>query len=142
MSGGIHLAGQLLGTPHTVVMAEGLSTRAILAGLRAGRSWIAESQGIDMSFTASSGGRSTGIGERLDTDGGVADVVLTVRHGVPHGVVGIHTDAGEMHRAVLPDVGSGVVRWRTRGDETSFVRVEVRHPHGAMAALTNPILLA
>ena len=37
----IHLAGQSLGTPHTVVMAEELSTRAILAGLRAGRSWIA-----------------------------------------------------------------------------------------------------
>ena len=137
----IHMADQLLGTPHTVVMAEELSTRAILTGLRAGRSWIAESPGIDLSFTASSGDRSAGIGERLDTAGEVVDVVLTARSGVPHGMVGFHTDAGEVHRAVLPDVGSGVVKWRTQADESSFVRVEVRHPHGAMAALTNPILL-
>ena len=136
----VHLAGQL-GTPHTVVMAEELSTQAILAGLRAGRSWIAESRGIDLSFTASSGDHSAGIGEHLDTAGEVADAVVTVRHGVPCGIVGIHTDAGEVHRRALSDTASGTVTWHTRAHESSFIRVEIRHPDGAMAALTNPIFL-
>ena len=141
-----HVAGQL-GTPCTVVMAEELSTRAILAGLRAGRSWIAESQSIDLSFTASSGDRSADIGEQLETAGEIADVVVTVRHGVASGIVSIYTDAGEVHRQALPETGSGVVSWRTRAAESSYVRVEIRHPDGpdgldgAMAALTNPIIL-
>lgn len=138
----VHLAGQL-GTPYTNVLAEDLSEQAILAGLRAGRSWITESHGIDLSFTASSGDdRSADIGERLDTAGEVVDVVVTVRQGVPHGIVSIHADAGEVHRDVLHDDGAGIVTWRTRADESSFLRVEMRHPDGVMAALTNPIIVA
>src|SRR6476660_9432272 len=59
-----HLAGQL-GTPHTVVSAEELGTDAVLAGIRAGRSWIAGSATIDLLVTASTGDRSAGVGERL-----------------------------------------------------------------------------
>ena len=136
-----HLADQL-GTPCTVVMAEELSTRAILAGLRAGRSWIAESQSIDVSFTATSGDRSAGIGGQLETAGEMADVVLTVRHGIASGIVSIHTDAGQVHSQALPTAGAGVVAWRTRAGESSYVRAEIRHPDGAMAALTNPIILS
>jgi len=40
-----HLAGQL-GTPHTVVRAEARTAEAIVAGLRAGHSWIAGSPGM------------------------------------------------------------------------------------------------
>jgi hypothetical protein len=138
----IHLADQQLGMPQTVVLAEEPSTRAILAGLRAGQSWIAESSDIDLSFIASSGDRSAGTGQRLDTNGEVADVVVSVRRGVPAGTVSIHTDLGEVHRQVLGVVGSGIVRWSIRADESSFVRAEVRHPNGAMAAITNPIIVA
>jgi len=35
----------------------------------------------------------------------------------------------------------GTVEWRTSRDESEFVRIEVRHPAGHMAALTNPIIL-
>ena len=34
-----------------------------------------------------------------------------------------------------------VVEWRTSADESAFVRIEVRHPGGHMAALTNPVIL-
>jgi hypothetical protein len=62
-----HLDGQI-GTPHTVVLAEHLSTSAILAGIRAGRSWIAESSAVDLSLTAVAAGLNAGIGEYLDTN--------------------------------------------------------------------------
>ncbi|WP_145908750.1 CehA/McbA family metallohydrolase [Kitasatospora viridis] len=134
-----HLDGQL-GIPQTVVFAEELSTRAVLAGIRAGRSWIAESAEVDVAFTARAGGRTAGVGERLATRGELVDVRAVVR-GVPSGTVSFHTDGGKVHRASLPGDGAGSVRWRTTAQDSAFVRIEVRAPDGQVAALTNPVIL-
>ncbi|TDC41571.1 CehA/McbA family metallohydrolase [Micromonospora sp. KC213] len=134
-----HLAGQL-GTPHTVVFAEELSTEAILAGVRAGRSWIAESAAVELAFAATAADRSAGVGERLESRG--EPVVVRVRvTGVPFGIVSLHTERGVAHRERLGADGSGVAQWRTAADESGLVRVEVRHPDGRMAALSNPITM-
>jgi hypothetical protein len=134
-----HLAGQL-GIPHTVVAAEAFHAQAILAGLRAGRSWIAESASVRLGFTVAAGGRRAGIGERIETDGGTAHVRARV-DGVPGGVVSFHTERGGAHRAALPPGGAATAAWSTSAAESGFVRVEVRHPDGRMAALSNPIVL-
>ena len=134
-----HLAGQL-GTPHTVVLADQLSTEAVLAGIRAGRSWIAGSAAIDLSLTVRAADRDAEIGERLATCGQPVLVEVEVR-GIPSGTVSFHTDRGKAHRTSLPGGGTGVVRWRTSAEESAFVRIEVRHPDGRMAALTNPVIL-
>ncbi|MFD5315816.1 CehA/McbA family metallohydrolase [Streptomyces sp. NPDC127098] len=134
-----HLAGQL-GTPHTVVLADELSTDAVLAGIRAGRSWVAESAAVELTLTVLAGDRRAGIGERLETRGEPALVRAAVR-GVPSGTVRFHTELGKAYHAALPGTGTGTVEWRTSARESAFVRVEVRHPHGHMAALSNPIIL-
>ncbi|MFD6755609.1 CehA/McbA family metallohydrolase [Micromonospora gifhornensis] len=134
-----HLAGQL-GTPHTVVDAEELSCDAVLAGVRAGRSWIAESAAVTLDVTATAAARTGGVGEHLATDGEPIAVRVQVC-GVPSGTITLHTEHGVVHRHSLPDHGAGVTQWRTSADETSFVRVEVRHPNRQMAALSNPIIL-
>jgi hypothetical protein len=134
-----HLADQI-GIPHTVVLAEELGTDAILAGIRAGRSWIAESAAVELSFTVRAGGRGAGIGERLETRDEPAVVRVDVG-GVPSGTVSFHTDRGKVHREPLSSGGRGAVRWRTDAEESAFVRVEVRHPGGHMAAVSNPIIL-
>ncbi|GAA1233783.1 hypothetical protein GCM10009665_25060 [Kitasatospora nipponensis] len=134
-----HLEGQI-GIPHTVVFAEELSTEAVLAGIRAGRSWIAESADVDVSFAAHAEGRVAGVGERLATHGGQVEVHAAVR-GVPAGTVSFHTDRGKVHRAPLPGDGAGAVQWDTTAESSAFVRIEVRHPNGHVAALTNPIIL-
>jgi hypothetical protein len=134
-----HLEDQIA-MPHTVVLAEELTTEAVLAGLRAGRSWIAESAAVELSFTVSAGDRSAGIGERLKTYGEPALARVDVR-GVPSGTVSFHTERGTVHRASLPGAGPGVVEWRTSAEESAFVRVEVRRPGGGAGALSNPILL-
>lgn len=82
-----------IGIPHTVVLAEDLSVDAILAGIRAGRSWIAESAAVELSLTVSAGGRSAGIGERLKAGDAPAEVRVDVR-GVPSGTVSFHTERG------------------------------------------------
>jgi len=135
-----HLEGQLA-IPHTVVRAEELTSAAILAGLRAGRSWIAESAAVELSLEVSAGDRGAGIGERLETGDEPAEVRVEVR-GVPGGTVSFHTDRGKAHREPVPAAGPGVVRWQTSAEESAFVRVEVRHPDRRMAALSNPIILS
>lgn len=135
----VHLRGQL-GVPQLVVRAEDLGTRAVLAGIAAGHSWIAESAAVRLTFTACAGDRTVGIGEQLDTCG--APVVARVRvTGVPDGTMSFHTDRGVVHRDVLPRAGAGRVEWSTSASESMFIRVEVRHPTGHMAAMTNPIIL-
>ncbi|SCG55615.1 CehA/McbA family metallohydrolase [Micromonospora halophytica] len=133
-----HLQGQL-GTPHTVVFADELSADAILAGIRAGRSWIAESAGVELALAATAADRSVGIGERLESRG--EPVVVRVRvAGVPSGIVSLHTERGVVCREELPADGSGAVEWSTSAEESGYVRVEVRHPDGRMAALSNPVI--
>ncbi|MFD8221520.1 CehA/McbA family metallohydrolase [Streptomyces sp. NPDC059697] len=135
-----HLEGQI-GIPHTVVFAEELSTQAILAGIRAGRSWIAESATVEVSLTASAGEHGAEVGEHLKTLGQKVAVRAHVR-GVPSATVSFHTDRGKVHREALPGNGTGTAEWFTTAQESAFIRIEVRHPHGHMAALTNPIILS
>lgn len=132
-----HLSGQI-GTPHTVVMAGDRTTQAILAGLRAGRSWIAESADVDLTFVGVAGGRSAGIGDRLHCGGEAVDLHIAVR-GVPSGRVGVRTDHGQVQGIAL--TSDGTMEWRTTVQDAAFVRREVRRAGGQMAALTNPIVL-
>lgn len=147
-----HREGQTVGLPQTVVLADDLSRHAILAGIRAGRSWIAESSALDLSLTAVDGrGRHAGIGGRLATD---RDERVTVRlkiSGAPvGGTVRFITDQGQLFGTAVPASGSGVVEWQTTPSYAAYVRAEVRHAPadggtsgipGPMAAMTNPIFL-
>ncbi len=132
-----HQPGQL-GVPLTVVAAPALTAHAVLAGLRAGRSWLAESSAVDLALTVTAGARTAGIGERLRCDDEPVVVRLAVR-GVPDGVVTFLTAQGKVRREPLSD--DTAIEWRTTAAESSFVRVEVRHADGRMAALTNPVIL-
>lgn len=134
-----HLEGQI-GSPHTVVLADQLSTEDILAGIRSGRSWIAGSAAIELALEVSAGDRTAGIGDLLQTCGESTLVEVRVQ-GVPAGDISVHTDQGMVHHQLLDDSGSASIRWHTSAEESTFVRIEVRHPDGQMAALTNPVLL-
>ncbi|GAP50888.1 CehA/McbA family metallohydrolase [Streptomyces azureus] len=138
-----------VGRPQTVVLADDLTRRAIQEGIRAGRSYVAESAKVELSFRASGArGEHAGIGERLRVD---RDTPVTVRlevTGAPRCTVRFVTDQGVLHTsAPLPVSGSGVVEWRTTPSYAAYVRAEVRHEAaagpvpGVLAAFTNPIFL-
>ncbi|ARQ70168.1 CehA/McbA family metallohydrolase [Streptomyces marincola] len=146
-----HREPDVVGLPQTVVLADDLSRQAVLAGIRAGRSWIAESSGVGLSFSVTDErGRHAGIGERLSAP---PDRKVTVRldaSGVPDGVVRLVTDQGVLRTGALAADGSGTVTWRTTVANAAYVRAEVRHPApesaepalpGPMAAMTNPVFL-
>ncbi|WP_086562924.1 CehA/McbA family metallohydrolase [Streptomyces africanus] len=144
-----HRDPDAVGHPQTVVLADDLTRQAIQEGIRAGRSYVAESAKVELSFRVSGGrGDHAGIGERLRVD---HDTPVTVRlevTGAPRCTVRFVTDQGVLHTsAPLPVSGSGVVEWRTTPSYAAYVRAELRHEAaagpvpGALAAFTNPIFL-
>ncbi|WP_171172302.1 CehA/McbA family metallohydrolase [Streptomyces sp. I05A-00742] len=144
-----HREPQQVGLPQTVVLADDLSRAAVLDGIRAGRSWIAESSAIGLTLTAAgSDGSHAGLGERLRTG---RDREVTVRlkvTGTPPGcTASFVTDQGTLVSVPLP--ADGRVEWRTTPARSAYVRAEIRHPAapgaplpGRMAALTNPVFLS
>ncbi|WP_327121887.1 hypothetical protein OG206_30950 [Streptomyces sp. NBC_01341] len=61
--------------------------------------------------------------------------------GVSSASVSFDTDRGNVYRDTLPESGVGTAVWHTTAQDAAFVRIEVRHPYGHMAALTNPVVL-
>jgi hypothetical protein len=91
---------------------------------------------VELTLSVTAGAHTAGIGETLRTSGGPAVVRVAVA-GVPEGTVTFHTEEGKAHREPMAD---RPIEWHA-GPDSSFVRVEVRHPDGRMAALTNPVIL-
>ncbi|MEU5685453.1 phosphoesterase [Streptomyces venezuelae] len=138
-----------IGGPQTVVLADDLTREAIQDGIRRGRSYVAESNSVELAFSAAGGkGRHAGIGGRLDVD---RDDPVTVRldvKGAPGCTARIVTDQGVLHTSpALPESGTGTVEWRTTASYAAYVRAEVRHAPvtpglpGPLTAFTNPIFL-
>ena len=149
-----HSEPQVIGLPHNVVHADDLDKRSILAAVKAGRLWIAESAAVNLTFTATASGRHgtvrrAGIGERLDVDDDAAVTVTLTVDGAPGAGVRLITDQGQRTAAQLPasGTGTGTVTWRTTPQNSRYVRAEVRRPvptsttTDTMVALTNPIFL-
>ena len=149
-----HHEDQAVGLPQTVVRASTLSTPAVVAGIRGGHSWIAESSAVDLTFEASLGEATASCGDVLaagPTD--LVDVRLSVGSapgclaqviGPAGPLAGLPTDSGGAAEVVVQVPGA-----------TPFVRAEVRRLDGApvlnplegvpglaMVALTNPIRLS
>lgn len=140
-----HREGQDVGLPQTVVYADGLARRPLLEGLRAGRSYLAESSKLSVELKATTaGGAYATLGGTLRADDDTeVTVTLSVR-GAPKGAT-LHlvTDEGTLCTGPGP-----ALSWRTTPSLATYVRAEVRHPArqgsglpGAMAALTNPVWL-
>jgi hypothetical protein len=90
--------------PQTVVLADNLDRSDILAGLKSGQVWIAESSQVNLSFSASGANQTAGIGQRL----GVADtesVTVTLSVSGVQGCQGQALDAN-LEAAIVQDAKS------------------------------------
>jgi hypothetical protein len=133
-----------VGHPQTVVLADSLSREAVLAGLRAGRAYVAESSALSLSLTVTdSRGRAATLGGRLTAPSASSVTVrLDVAGAAPGCTTHLVTDQGTVRSG--PATGT---RWTTTPSYAAYVRAEVRHPAtvaglpGALAAFTNPVFL-
>lgn len=143
-----HNPDQVVGLPQTVVLATSLERRALMRGLAAGRSWLAESSAVDLAFTASSSAaRTVTMGETLRVGSGAAVDVTVEVSGVPGTTVTVLDQTGPTFSAPVGDSGRATLTWTTYRRYSTFVRVEVRRAPtlgmpGAMVAMTNPVFLA
>ncbi|WP_190823802.1 CehA/McbA family metallohydrolase [Saccharopolyspora pogona] len=135
-----HNPEHAVGSPQTVVLADSLRREALLDGLRAGRSWLAESSAVQLNFTATDGHRTAGIGERLAVDTGTPVTFELTVSGVPGTTVRLLDQVGPEHTAEVSATGSLTTRWTAYPRYTRWARAEVRRA-GRMVAMTNPIFL-
>jgi len=130
-----------VGSPQTVVKAEALSRKEIMAGLRAGKAYLAQGKDVTLSFTAKSGAVTAGIGDALATASGKEVQALLTVQGAPDAFVAtLIGDKG----VLATDKATGnnhKFSWRIASGSTKYLRVEVRTLQGDMVALTNPIWL-
>jgi hypothetical protein len=142
-----HGSGDRVGLPHTVVLADGLDRRSILDGLAGGRCWLAGSATVGLRLEAAAGGRSAGIGERLAVPAGQRVAVRLEVRGAAGCLARLCRAGGPVLEAGLGAGDTATVEWTTIAGPGAWVRAEVRRPpaaggaHGAMVALTNPVLL-
>lgn len=131
-----------VGAPTTVVYASQLSQPAIIAAVRAGRSFVTSGpSGVELYLSAAVPGQRASVGGTVyGAVGDLVTVAARVRRGGGSSVV--FTSGGAA--VASPAVGSD--------DETvdvpvpvpaggGYVRAEVRGPRGEMRAFTNPVWL-
>lgn len=148
-----HTPEQAVGLAQTVVRATSLSSGAVVAALKAGHAWVAESSAVQLTFEASLGGATASCGDHLaaaPTD--LVDVRLEVS-GVPGCLAQVRGPAGVLAGGVADASGAVTVTVQVPAASTAFVRAEVRRPHDVvvspvddapglqMVALTNPVFL-
>jgi hypothetical protein len=144
-----HGAQQRVGLPQTVVYASDVSAPALVAGLRCGRSYVAESSAVTVELTASCAAgdhpQAAGPGQTLLLPPGAPVTVTAAVTGAPDTSLALITAAGRVERVPIDGSGAGRLRWSAPGAQVGFVRAEVRRParHGfaPMVALTNPVWL-
>jgi hypothetical protein len=139
-----HGAHQPVGSPQTVVHADGLSAPAIVDGLRCGRSYLARSRDVALELTATAADGVAGPGQTLRVPSGASVTVTAVIGGAAGANVALISAAGCAQRATVSS--SARLRWELDAASARFARLEVRdarrRPLGAMVALTNPVWFA
>ncbi|AKU14958.1 CehA/McbA family metallohydrolase [Luteipulveratus mongoliensis] len=137
-----HNPDNTIGLPQTIVHADKLERGALMKGLAAGRSWIAESSAVDLTFRASARGRTAEIGDHLKVDTGTPITVTCEVSGVPGTTIQAIDQTGPTFSAPVDATGKATLTWTTYARYSNWVRAEVRRGTGLpapMVALTNPI---
>ncbi|MCC9138035.1 CehA/McbA family metallohydrolase [Pontibacter silvestris] len=130
-----------LGIPQTVINSRALARQEIMAGLRAGKAYLAYNKELTISLTAKSGSSSAGIGDTLATSQGEKVQVRLSIKGAPDAVVTLIGDKGALTTEKVKG-NKTELSWQVDSKSTKFLRVEIRTSKGDMVALTNPIWLS
>jgi hypothetical protein len=143
-----HTDADPVGLPHNVVRADDLTAEHLMAGLRAGHNWLAESADVRVGLRVTDGTAGAGIGETLLASSSGTPVTAEVDvAGAPGCVVRLCTQLGPRHEQTVPASGRVRVSWQSMPRHTDWVRVEVRRPEptqttvDTMVALTNPVFI-
>jgi hypothetical protein len=148
-----HTESQTVGLPQTVYRLGSLSATEVVAAVKGGHAWLAESSTVDLEFTATLDETTVSCGDHL---GAAAEDTATVRltaSGVDGSIARILGPVGVLGFGMADENGDVTIEVEVPVATAAFVRAEVGRPDGdvvtpdqgtpilAMAALTNPIFL-
>ncbi len=148
-----HKDTQTVGLAQSVMRLGELTTAAVVAAVRGGHLWVAESAEVSLDFTATAGQASASCGDTLDAPAAEPVTVTMTASGVPGCVGQLIGPTGVVAGAVAED-RSLTVTTTLPASALGFVRGEVRRPHGEvnspvddlagsrMVALTNPVFVS
>lgn len=128
-----------VGRPATVIHAEGLSSEALLAGLRAGRVFIDLDGTRDrmLDLSASVGGRGAVMGGTLAAKPGETLIFNARIAGADPAGLEVIQDGARIAPAISPTGGFEI----RMGARPSWVRINVRDAAGRLLMIGNPIYL-
>ena len=123
-----HHPGQVVGLPQTVYRADSLSTAAIMAAVRGGHCWIAESSVVGLTFSATGAGGTSAVagpGDTVTLAPGEQLVCHLEVTGVP-GTIGQLIGRTGVLAAAVADGSGRITLDKTADPAQGFVRAEVR----------------
>lgn len=132
-----HSPPDINGLPTTVVKSRGRNQAGIIEGVKAGRAYLVEGPGMDLTFTVHipSLAKTAQIGDKVTAPTTNATATFSAE-GLSGNKACFVSDAGYFYNATVVD-GQYIVRSVPAG--AKFVRVEVRNMTDGMLALTNPV---
>ena len=148
-----HHEGQAVGLAQSVFRLDTLSTEAVVAAVRGGHVYVAESSAVELVFEARLGAATASCGDTLDAaPPDPVSVSLTVT-GVPGCVAQLLGPAGILAGAAANASGAVELSVELPAATIPWVRAEVRRPAAVgdpmadlaaapMVALTNPVFVS
>lgn len=149
-----HTDTQTVGLAQSVMRLDALSTEAVVAAVKGGHLWVAESSAVSLEFTANAGQATASCGDILEAGAADQVTVTMTASGVPGCVGQLLGPTGVLAGAVSDGDGSLTVTMTLPASALAFVRGEVRRPNGEvnsptedlagsrMVALTNPVFVS
>lgn len=129
-----------LGSPQTVVYAQGLAKDAILEGIRSGKVYIAANGKVALQLSVESGGKTVGIGEQLPENKTTIATLHVIAKGCENTVMTVIGDKGLLlSRRISGNLQTVDVEVNRKS--SAYIRVEIRKADQTMVALTNPVWL-
>ena len=152
-----HRPDQPVGRPQTAVLADTLSSGALVRALKAGRAWLAEASDVRLGLTVTGRTGTAGCGETLRADTAETVTARLDVEGVPGCVATVLGPAGPLRTTTADGSGRALLEVSLPATAASFVRAEVRRPASSaqdaptdpttdaagstMVALTNPVFV-
>ena len=145
-----HNDRQTVGLAQSVMRLESLSTSAVVAAVRGGHLYVAESSAVSLDFEATAGEATASCGDTLEGEPADLVTVTMTASGVPGCVGQLLGPVGVIAGAFADGDGNLEVTTVQPASAIPFVRGEVRRPNGEvnspvedmagsrMVALTNP----
>ncbi|GAA1478153.1 CehA/McbA family metallohydrolase [Nocardioides aestuarii] len=147
-----HHSGQPVGLAQTVLRMDALSTASLVAAVRGGHGWLAESSAVDLTLEATAGGTTAGCGDTLAAAPDALVTVTMTADGVA-GCVGQLLGPAGVLAGVVATGDSLTVSAELPAAAVPYVRGEVRRTTVAtdpltslsalpMVAMTNPVFVS